>query len=124
MPIYEYRCQSCGKRVSVFQRSMTAAVSAACDRCGSNELSRLVSKFSTKRSEDDLFGDVDGMNFDESDPAAMAGWARKMRGQLGDEGGPEFDEMVDRLEAGEDMDSVMAGGDGGGFGGFDDMEDF
>jgi putative FmdB family regulatory protein len=121
MPIYEYHCQACGKRVSVFQRSISATVSATCDRCGSAELSRLMSKFSTRRNDDDLFDDIDGMNFDESDPAAMASWARKMRGQLGDEGGPEFDEMVDRLEAGEDMDSVMAGADGGGF---DDMEDF
>lgn len=126
MPIYEFNCHGCGKRVSVFQRSMSTQVTATCDRCGSAELSRLVSKFAVFRSEDDLldgFDDPGGLgDFDEGDPKSMARWARKMRDEMGEDGGPEFDEMVDRLEAGEDMDSLMDGaGDDGGFG---DMEDF
>ena len=111
MPIYEYRCRACRKRVSIFQRSITAAAAAVCDGCGSKDLTRLVSKFAVVRSEedysDDMADDQDLMDFDESDPKAMARWARKMKDEMGEEGGPEFDEMIDRLEAGEDMESIM-----------------
>jgi putative FmdB family regulatory protein len=125
MPIYEYRCRGCGKRVAVFQRSLSVAVTAACDGCGSGDLSRLVSKFSTRRSGDDMFDGFDDAggvgDFDESDPQSMARWARKMRDEMGEEGGPELDDMIDRLESGESVDSLMGGADDGGFG---DMEDF
>jgi putative FmdB family regulatory protein len=48
MPIYEYRCPDCKRRVSVFFRTMSAAESgastAACPQCGEQHLQRLVSK--------------------------------------------------------------------------------
>lgn len=42
------------------------------------------------------FGDVD-----ENDPRSVARWARNMARQTGEDLGSEFDEMVDRMEAGE-----------------------
>ena len=127
MPIYEYRCQSCRKRVSVFVRSFSSALDPTCDRCGSKDLSRLVSLVSVVKSEesrlDDLadpsaFGDLD-----EEDPKSIARWARKMGREMGEDLGPEFDEMVDQLEAGEmpdDLDAEGGGDDGFGGGDFDD----
>jgi putative FmdB family regulatory protein len=48
MPIYEYRCPDCKRRVSIFFRTMSAAESgantAACPQCGGQHLQRLVSK--------------------------------------------------------------------------------
>lgn len=41
MPIYEYECQSCGKRTEVLQR-MDEAPLAACPQCG-GEVKKLVS---------------------------------------------------------------------------------
>src|SRR3954467_4376390 len=76
MPIYEYRCADCKRRVSVFFRSFSAAdsgaASATCPHCGGSNLHRLVSKVSFIRSENlgdggggdtdaDDFGDEDGM---------------------------------------------------------------
>src|SRR6476469_9555954 len=50
MPIYEYRCPDCKRRVSVFFRTMSAAEAggktAACPQCAGTNLQRLVSKVS------------------------------------------------------------------------------
>lgn len=57
---------------------------------------------------------------DENDPKSMARWMRKMSGEMGEDLGPEFNEVVDRLEAGEDPESIeqsmpdLAGAGGGG----------
>jgi putative FmdB family regulatory protein len=62
MPIYEYRCQSCGRGSSALLRSWDAA-DPPCPHCGSRSLGRLVSTFATARSED--AGDSDfGDDFD------------------------------------------------------------
>jgi hypothetical protein len=45
-------------------------------------------------------------DLDESDPRAMAHMMRKMGSELGEEMPPEFDEVVDRLEAGESPDEI------------------
>ncbi len=105
MPIYEYRCLQCGLRQSVLHRSFAAAPETRCRRCGSADLRKLVSTFYAVKSEDArlesladpaAFGDVD-----ENDPRSVARWARRMAKEAGEDLGQEFDEMVDRLEAGE-----------------------
>lgn len=129
MPIYEYRCSSCRRRTSIFHTTLAAAETAqpACPRCGQPDMSRLISRFAVHRSGGDGdMGDLDDMEPpDTEDPRAMAGWMRKMKGELGEDAGPEFDEMVDRLESGESLDELendMGDGDddAGGAGGLDD----
>lgn len=133
MPIYEYRCADCRRRVSIFFRSFSdASASPQCPNCGGVNLARLVSRVATVKSDDarmealsdpSSFGDVD-----ENDPKSMARFMRKMGDQMGGEDlGPEFDEMVDRLEDGqspEDIEKSMPdlGGAGGNMGmGGDDL---
>lgn len=50
MPIYEYRCEDCGKRSSALLGSY-ASPDPACPSCGKKRLRRLVSSFATVRSE-------------------------------------------------------------------------
>jgi putative FmdB family regulatory protein len=45
MPIYEYECNECGNRFERFVRSTDDEI--ACEKCGSTELQRLLSAFST-----------------------------------------------------------------------------
>ena len=45
MPIYEYRCQDCGRVSSFFVRSIGSEVTAVCSYCGSGEMSRRMSSF-------------------------------------------------------------------------------
>ncbi|MBI2872770.1 MAG: zinc ribbon domain-containing protein [Chloroflexi bacterium] len=114
MPIYEYRCLNCRKRVTIFVRTIGQAPSPVCDRCHGNNLERLVSSFAVMKSwgaslDKVPFSDA-GADVDEEDPRAMAGYLRRMKHEMGEEAGPEFDEMVDRMEAGE-LPDEDAGGD-------------
>jgi len=59
VPIYEYRCEDCGKRSSALLMSYSSA-DPACPHCGKPALRRLVSTFATVSSgESDSGGDGD-----------------------------------------------------------------
>ena len=49
------------------------------------------------------FGDVN-----EDDPRSIGKFMRRMGNEMGEDMGPEFDEMVGRLEAGENPESIEA----------------
>src|ERR687886_1715301 len=114
MPIYEYRCANCKRRVSIFFRSYSSVGDAHCPNCDSTNLTRLVSRVAALKSEDArLEAMSDPSNFgevDENDPKSVARFMKKMKselgGEMGDEMGPEFDEMVNRLEAGESPEEI------------------
>ncbi|MBN1247961.1 MAG: zinc ribbon domain-containing protein [Anaerolineae bacterium] len=115
MPIYEYRCQECGRRFSVFWRSFGDVHEdrVVCKRCGSKDVQRLVSRVRMVRSEDSHLDDLADPSawgdFDENDPKSMGRFMRKMMSEIGDEAGdlgPEFEEVVDRLEAGQDPEEI------------------
>jgi putative FmdB family regulatory protein len=110
MPVYEFVCNACGANVSVFTRSISSPVAGKCERCGSTDLRRLISRFAVLRSSGSgNFGDFDeGMldGLDENDPRAMAAMARRMRSELGGDLDPEMDEMIDRMERGEGLDDL------------------
>ncbi len=112
MPIYEYRCHDCGRRVSIFWRTFSEAEEGtpACPRCSGTNLTRLVSRVRVIRSEesrlDDLADLSDLPDFDESDPRSLGRWMRKMSAEVGEDLGPEFDEVVGRLEAGESPEEI------------------
>ncbi|MCH8026405.1 MAG: zinc ribbon domain-containing protein [Chloroflexi bacterium] len=116
MPIYEYRCRACRKRSSVFVRSMSTAVQARCEHCDSTKLNRLVSRVVAPRSGGDSLDSFDESmlaDVDENDPRSVARFARRMRDEMGEELGPDFDQAIEQMEAGEmpDEDSMDMGGD-------------
>lgn len=115
MPIYEFRCAACRKVSSVFQRKISENPTAVCSHCGSADTRRLVSQFAFHRSFDSRLDSLDDSmldDIDENDPKAMAEWARRMGDQMGGDLPPDFDQMVDRMAAGEMPDDGMdAGGD-------------
>jgi putative FmdB family regulatory protein len=110
MPIYEYRCQDCGRKLSVFWRSRADVKTPSCRRCGSENMIRLVSRVRVVRSEDsrldDLTDDAMLTDLDENDPRSLGRWMRKMSQEMGEDLPPEFDEVVGRLEAGEDPEEI------------------
>jgi len=118
MPLYEYRCTSCRKRVTRLTLRASEEVDRTCDHCGKPTLARLMSRFATPRSEEarlDAMADPSKLgDLDENDPKSMARWMRRMGRELGDElGGEDLDEMVDEIEAGGDLDEGTGGGEGG-----------
>lgn len=112
MPIYEYLCHNCTRRVSLLWRSFADAQDrkAICPRCGSPDLSRLISRVAVVRSEEsqlESMADPSALSgLDENDPRSLARFMRQMANETGEDLGPEFDEMVGRLEAGEDPESI------------------
>jgi putative FmdB family regulatory protein len=131
MPIYEYRCQDCRRRVSIWWRTFSEAETGAarCPRCGGERLDRLVSKVRVIRSEESRLEDLaDPASFgdlDENDPRSLARFMRKMGDEAGEDLGPEFEEVVDRLESGESPEEIekaipdLGGNGGDAFGDYD-----
>jgi putative FmdB family regulatory protein len=64
VPIYEYRCEECGKRSSTLLASYSSP-DPACPHCGKSALRRLVSTFATTGSSDVDGGDDFGGGDDE-----------------------------------------------------------
>ncbi len=128
MPIYEYRCQHCHRRVALFFRTMSEAADATpvCPYCGSERLIRRISRVAVMKSEESRLESMMDTDFlsglDENDPRSLARFMRKMSDELGEDLGDEFEEVVDRLDAGESPEEIeksmpeLAGEDlGGGF---------
>jgi len=109
MPLYEYRCNVCQRRVTLL-RSFSDTSRPHCPECDSEDLTRLISRVAVLRSEEsrlESLADPSSLaGLDENDPRSMARWMRKMSQEMGEDMGPEFDEMVDRLEAGEDPEEI------------------
>jgi putative FmdB family regulatory protein len=98
MPIYEYRCEDCGRR-STFLVLKTEDFHPVCKQCGGAKLTKLISRVSFLRSDEDRLerladpsrlGDID-----ENNPRSMARWMKRMGKELGEDVGDDFDQMVD-----------------------------
>lgn len=122
MPIYEYHCQDCRRRVSVLVRSINRPGTPTCPRCGGRRLERLMSRFSRVRSEDarlDSLADPSSFgDLDENDPKSVARWAKKMGKEMGEDLGEDFDQVMEEAMAEE-----AGGKEGGEGGGGDDLGD-
>jgi putative FmdB family regulatory protein len=105
MPIYEYRCLDCRRKVSIFFRRMGADEGAACPVCGGTRLERLFSRFALARSEEDrlerLAEDPSLADVDENDPKSIARFMKRMGQELGEEAGEDFEQAIEELERGE-----------------------
>ncbi|HNS01736.1 MAG TPA: zinc ribbon domain-containing protein [Anaerolineae bacterium] len=112
MPIYEYRCAGCRRRVAIWWKTFAEAAEGApvCPRCGAQELSRLISRVAVVRSEEsrlDAMADPSAFgDLDENDPRAIGRMMRRMSAEMGEELDGEMSEVVDRLEAGESPESI------------------
>lgn len=130
MPIYQYRCNHCKKRFELFLSYQEYGVkSVYCPQCKSDQVQRRIGRVRIAKSEESRMdaltdpGDLEGL---ENDPRALGKMMRKMSNEMGEEVGPEFDEVVDRLEAGqspEDIEKAIPDLEGAA-GGMDDGGDY
>jgi len=114
MPIYEYRCNNCRRKAEVFAQSFSPPLKPTCAHCGSEDLSRIYSRFAVRRSKsdksvyDDILSDSKlTRGLMRNDPRALAEWSRKMSRAADEDITPETEELMDRLDAGEDVSDVM-----------------
>jgi len=110
MPLYPYRCLNCRKRFEIYlSYSEYGTRPVHCPHCQSDQVQRRIIRVRIARSEesrlDDLAdsGDLDGL---EEDPRLLGRMMRKMSSELGEDMGPELDEVIDRLEAGQSPEEI------------------
>lgn len=144
MPIYEFYCQPCNTIFSFFSSRIDPEAAPDCPRCKHAKLPRRPSTFATLRArpadaggegeagDDDLgpLGGIDESRLERAmetleselgadagandDPRSMARFFRRFADLTGLRAGPRMEEMLARLEAGEDPDALeeQLGGDG------------
>jgi putative FmdB family regulatory protein len=110
MPVYEFSCNACGARVSLFTRSITSEVKGVCDRCGSADLQRIISKVTVLRAPFDPSKlnkqeMLDGVDY--SNPASMAQFFRRMGDTFQDDQNDYMDEIIGRLDHGERVEHAI-----------------
>jgi len=126
MPIYEYYCPECHTIFNFFSRSVNTEKKPSCPKCHKIQLDRHMSVFATPRNkgeEDDTsLPDLDenkmekAMNLlakeaehiDENDPRQAADLMRKLTDMTGLNLGSGMQEALNRLEAGEDPETIEA----------------
>lgn len=118
MPIYEYRCRQCGRRLSIWWRSVAQMERSRprCPGCQGEDLDRLVSRAAFVRSGESRLDGMGGAKLEslgDEDPRALGHLMRQLGDDTGEDMGEEFDEIVGRLEAGEDPESIEASLPGG-----------
>ena len=114
MPIYEFRCSGCQRRVNLFVKSVAGALSPECPHCGSKELARLISSFAHHRSAQswlEATGPPQAMGGTDyyKDPRNIGRWTEHRLKQLGmDMRSEEYDNtfsevrgMIDAAREGE-----------------------
>jgi putative FmdB family regulatory protein len=114
MPIYEYRCHSCRRRVDIFVQGLSPPVDPSCTMCGSRDVSRIYSAFAVRRSKhdrsvyDDILSDSKlTRGLMRNDPRALAEWTRRMSRAADEDITPESKEIMDRLDKGEDISEMV-----------------
>jgi putative FmdB family regulatory protein len=100
MPIYEFRCQKCGKKSEVITFRVSEEVSPTCRHCGSENLNRLMSRVRVRLSEEtrlERLADPSRLGgLDENDPKSMARWMKTMTREMGEDfEGEDVDAMIE-----------------------------
>ncbi len=127
MPIYEFYCADCHTVFNFYSKRVNVEKRPQCPKCGRSDLERQVSLFAISKGRTEkgdesmpdideaqmeramaaLAGEADGI--DENDPRQAARLMRKLYDATGLNIGSGMEEMISRLEAGEDPDKVEEG---------------
>ena len=106
MPIYEYRCEGCGKISEFLVIRIDETFIPQCKRCKSKKMSRILSRVRVVRSEESRLENLADPSkwgdLDEKDPKSMARMMKRMGKELGEDV-ENVDEMID-----EAMEEEMA----------------
>jgi len=107
MPVYSFACETCGVK---FARHISyedfGATRVNCPKCGSGQIRRRISRPRMLRAEGRDLANIDDPGNLAEDPRAMARMMREMSADMGEDPGPEFHEVVDRLEKGQSPEDI------------------
>ena len=111
MPTYDFICNACEKRFVIFLTfSEYGKKVVYCAQCESTNVRRRMTKVRIARSDESRLesaaNDFSGLEGLEDDPKALGRLMRKMGGEMGEDLPPEFNDVVDRLEAGQSPEEI------------------
>lgn len=110
MPNYEFRCVACRRRFDVFLTYTDYGQKPVqCPHCHSTDVQRRIGRIRIAHSDEsrlENLADPSALAGLEDDPKSLGRMMRQMSSEVGEEMGPEFDEVVDRLEAGQSPDEI------------------
>jgi len=110
MPAYDYRCLDCRKRFDIFLTySEYGTRPVACPHCGSSNVQRRINKVRIARSDSShlaQMADPANLGAIDQDPRTLGRMMREMSGEIGEDMGPEFNEVVSRLEKGDSPEAI------------------
>ena len=111
MPTYDFICNACEKRFEIFLTfSEYGKKTVHCTHCESTNVRRRMTKVRIARSDESRLesaaNDFSGLEGLEDDPKALGRMMRKMGGEMGEDLPPEFNDVVDRLEAGQSPEEI------------------
>ena len=99
VPIYEYYCGKCKRKMSFLVLSGAASFRPSCKFCKGLDLEQLFSRFAMPRSEEsrlESLADPTSLSgLDENDPASVARWMRKMGKEMGEDVGEDIDQVAE-----------------------------
>lgn len=132
MPKYEYRCLNCRRRFDVFfTYSEYGTKPVICPHCESENVQRKIGRIRVARSDEsrlESMADPESMAGLEDDPRALGRMMRQMSHEVGEDMGPEFNEVIGRLESGQSPEQIeqdlpdLGAGDMGGAPSGDDFD--
>lgn len=110
MPAYPYRCSTCQHHFEIYLTYQEYGQKQVhCPKCGGEQVDREIHPVRIARSEEsrlESLADPGQLSGIEEDPQALGKMMRRMSQELGEEMGPEFDEVVDRLEKGQKPEEI------------------
>lgn len=110
MPTYEYRCLSCRRRFDVFLKfNEYGTKPVVCSHCQSDQVQRRIGRVRIARSDEsrlENLADPDKLAGLEDDPRSLGRMMRQMGAEVGEDMGPEFDEVIHRLESGQTPEQI------------------
>ena len=111
MPTYDYICLDCRQRFDIFLSYKDYGVlPVACSHCQSANVRRRVPRVRVLKSDEKraaALADPSALGaLDSNDPQALARMMRQMGSEMGADLPHEFNDVVDRLEAGQSPEEI------------------
>jgi len=112
MPMYDYRCNHCGRKFALFYKSYKdyeAATVFTCPHCQSSDVTRRISRVAIAQpsrdlsnlSADEMLSVLDGGN-----PREVGKMFQQVAESAGEDLGESFNDAARRLSKGESIDKV------------------
>lgn len=116
MPMFEYRCDECKHLNTLLVYSYTSNDQLTCKRCSGNKLTKLISRFTVKRSWGESLNWVPGgetlRDVNEDDPNSIDQFMGRIEQEMGGQTTSDFKDMRKELFTGPEAFDTPAADDG------------